>query len=216
VSVENKQLLSRLEKTSPAAHPELDAKYRFSADGQFFCDALAWGCPANCNADGSDPTGDSDLDDLHNTFALEKPGSAKHTAAIDRYDAHLTKLRKLASAAKKAEALALRLQSASKAEVARSVAEIHAAGKEKRATRALEKAVALSLSYELWEMSVANGLLREEKWQQGAGNVLGERTAVFYADASGAPHIGALIDYSNPTMLGLRPLETHVASNLRR
>jgi hypothetical protein len=35
---------------------------------------------------------------------------------------------------------------------------------------------------------------------------------VFYADASGAPHIGALIDYSNPAMLGLRQLETHVAS----
>ena len=140
------------------------------------------------------------------------PGSAKHTAAIGRYDARLAKLRKQANAAKKAEALALRQQSASKAEVARSVAEIHAAGKEKRATHALEKAVALSLSYELWEMSVENGLLREDKWQQGAGNVLGERTAVFYADASGAPHIGALIDYSNPAMLGLRQLETHVAS----
>ena len=190
---------------------------RFSADGQFFCDdALAFRCPANCNADGSDPTGDSDLDELHTTIELEKPGSAKHTAAIGRYDARLAKLRKQANAAKKAEALALRQQSASKAEVARSVAEIHAAGKEKRATHALEKAVALSLSYELWEMSVENGLLREDKWQQGAGNVLGERTAVFYADASGAPHIGALIDYSNPAMLGLRQLETHVASNLRR
>jgi hypothetical protein len=97
VSVESKKLLSRLEKSSPAAHPEFDAKYRFSADGQFFCDRLAFQCLANCDADGSEPTGDSDLDELHSTFELELRGSAKHTAAIGRYDARLAMSPKCAS-----------------------------------------------------------------------------------------------------------------------
>jgi hypothetical protein len=97
-------LLGRLQ-TSFAAHPSLEfveEKYHFSADGHFICNTLAWRCPANCNADGCDPTGDSVLDGLQNTFVLEKPSCAKYKAAIGQYDTRVAELGKVASAAKKA------------------------------------------------------------------------------------------------------------------
>ena len=43
---------------------------------------------ANCNEDGSDPTGDETLDSLHDMLAQPhvKPKSAEHKATIRRYD----------------------------------------------------------------------------------------------------------------------------------
>ena len=42
--------------------------------------------------------------------------------------------------------------------------------------------------------------------------MLHERTAVFYADVHGTTHVGALINFSNPALLGLRPLEAYAPS----
>jgi hypothetical protein len=56
---------------------------------------------------------------------------------------------------------------------------------------------AATAGYEAWIMSEANGQLRPDEPQQGGAGGLVTKVAVFYADADGQKHIGALNDYKH-------------------
>jgi hypothetical protein len=60
-----------------------------------------------------------------------------------------------------------------------------------------EDAHAVTAGYETWIMSEANGQLRPDEPQQGGAGGLVTKVAVFYADADGQKHIGALNVYKH-------------------
>ena len=60
-----------------------------------------------------------------------------------------------------------------------------------------EDAHAATAGYETWIMSEANGQLRPDEPQQGGAGGLVTKVAVFYTDADGQKHIGALNVYKH-------------------